>query len=361
MESTKSWQVSSGCYFLRDLSSNVTHIPKAIFTVEVTPLGELYLHKIADKFEFDFKVYGLESDFIKRALKTYQNTTGNLGMLLNGVKGTGKTITAEMIANEVDQPIILITTPYNGINSFLSSITQNITVFIDEYEKVYKGRIGENDYGDEDGADNHDSTLLSLMDGALKTKWRKLFLLTTNRTYVNDNLLNRPGRLLYLKNFSDLTRPQIEEILDDCLEEAQFREDIITYLKPLKIITVDIVKSVVREVNIHKEGPDVCCKDLNVEFRDETYNMVMVTPDAEKKIVMEEGIAPHTFLQFQNTARVNFASTRLIGNQGNSMYTCSQLPDFKTGIYKVFNQYDTNKKIFEVRFEKVKPYHSVFV
>ena len=43
-----------------------------------------------DKFEFDFELLGLEQKFIDHALKSYENTTGNFGILLNGVKGTGK-------------------------------------------------------------------------------------------------------------------------------------------------------------------------------------------------------------------------------------------------------------------------------
>lgn len=51
--------------------------------------GELYLEEIADRFEFNFKVYDMEEEFIEHVLTTYSNTNSNLGILLNGTKGTG--------------------------------------------------------------------------------------------------------------------------------------------------------------------------------------------------------------------------------------------------------------------------------
>lgn len=51
---------------------------------------EIYLEEIADKFEFNFKLYGLEEQFINHVVTTYENTNQNLGILLDGKKGTGK-------------------------------------------------------------------------------------------------------------------------------------------------------------------------------------------------------------------------------------------------------------------------------
>ena len=52
--------------------------------------GEIYLEEFADEFTFGFKLYGLESNFIDHVLTTYRHTSSNLGVLLNGTKGTGK-------------------------------------------------------------------------------------------------------------------------------------------------------------------------------------------------------------------------------------------------------------------------------
>src|SRR5687768_15668363 len=96
-ELKKTWQRVGDKFYLRDISQNEHPLKRAIYTVELCPeSGQLYLKLVANEFKFDFKIYGLEEHFINRVLKTYKNTTGNLGMILNGVKGTGKTITGEI-------------------------------------------------------------------------------------------------------------------------------------------------------------------------------------------------------------------------------------------------------------------------
>ncbi|WP_295723753.1 AAA family ATPase [uncultured Leptotrichia sp.] len=61
------------------------------------------------EFVFDYKIYGLQEDFINHVIKTYNEAqTGNLGILLNGTKGTGKTVAAKMIANRLHLPVIIV-------------------------------------------------------------------------------------------------------------------------------------------------------------------------------------------------------------------------------------------------------------
>ena len=67
-----------------------------------------YINKVADNFVFDYKLYGVSNSFIDYFIKTYNNTTGNLGILFNGIKGTGKTVTAKMLCNKLQLPVILI-------------------------------------------------------------------------------------------------------------------------------------------------------------------------------------------------------------------------------------------------------------
>lgn len=53
-------------------------------------MGGHFLTKYHDKYVFPYKIYGLNTSFINRIGKTFDNTTGNLGVLMNGVKGTGR-------------------------------------------------------------------------------------------------------------------------------------------------------------------------------------------------------------------------------------------------------------------------------
>jgi len=282
----KTWAKSGNCLFLKDITGTIPILEKKVYTIEFDDIKGIYLKEMADSFTFDFKVYGMETDFVRRVCKTYLSTKGNLGVLMNGVKGTGKTITAELLANELKQPILLITSNYPGLNSFLSDLQENVTIVIDEYEKTFKGSISEDEYGYDKS--NGDPTLLSLMDGVYKTGYRKVFILTTNELWLNDNMLNRPGRIRYLKTFKDLSLKQITEIVDDCLIEKKFKKNILEFLKPLKIITVDIVKSIVSEVNIHKEEPYTCCEHFNLERKDLTYDIVQIS--GGKEVVIHEEV-----------------------------------------------------------------------
>ncbi len=65
--------------------------------------------------------------------------TDNMGVLLNGVKGTGKSVTAKLICNELKNflPIIIVDKAYEGLPQFISKIQQEVIIFIDEFEKVF--------------------------------------------------------------------------------------------------------------------------------------------------------------------------------------------------------------------------------
>lgn len=303
----KEWQRSGNCLFLRDIAEKQEKLNNCIYALEITPMGELYLKEISEKFKFDFKIYGLERPFIEKVLKAYKNSKGNLGVLCNGIKGTGKTVTTEILANELDLPIILVQNNFgSNTNTFISEIQQDLILFIDEYEKIYPYS-----YSSKDDEVEGDSTLLSLMDGIFKTKYRRVFLLTTNRRYVNENMINRPSRIRYIKEFKDLSIESIKEIIDDCLEDKKFKDEIIDFIKPLEIITVDIVKSIISEVNIFNESPFICCKDFNVEFKDDTYSVYKIEESisdnkkVKSKILVGQNIESRGVENFINRSKTS--------------------------------------------------------
>ena len=81
-----------------------------IYQIQQNPMsGELFLVRIADEFHFGFKLYGIDETLVKHVLDTYnkQPVKKNLGVLLNGAKGTGKTVTAKVMANKLGLPVIL--------------------------------------------------------------------------------------------------------------------------------------------------------------------------------------------------------------------------------------------------------------
>jgi hypothetical protein len=95
---------------------------------------------------------------------------------------------------------------------------------------------------------------------------RRLYILTTNQLTLNDNLLGRPGRIRYRFEFTNLLPQAIEEYLDDNLlpERAGQREKILEQIDLLEISTIDILKALVDEVNIHGQLPDAPCLNIPV-------------------------------------------------------------------------------------------------
>lgn len=354
MENTKIWHKSANCLFLRDNSSTQKELENIVYNVVMDPMSkELYLVEMYKSFTFDFKVYGLEAGFVAKVLKTYKETTGNLGLLLNGIKGTGKTITAKILCNQMKLPVIIISQNYPGLNDLLADIHQDVIVLIDEYEKAFEGSVTEDDYGFEQKEGS--STLLTIMDGVYKNNNRKTFILTTNKTWINENMLNRPGRIRYVKNFGDLTYEQITEIINDCLKYPEYKEDIISFMKPLKIVTADIVKTVVSEVNIFNEPPEVCCEDLNVEFKEEEYDIIMIDKGNES---LAEGVSAREVERFISNAR--WKSSTLTINSGE-IFANAAKPDTKNMIFTLRDYHLPESEQIRVKMKKTQPHHSSFL
>jgi hypothetical protein len=250
--------------YLTSPSKEYKKLDNAVYTVGIDGFGRFYLSKVSDNFEFGHKIYGLERNLVNRVIKTYKATEGgNLGVLLNGLKGTGKTVTSKIISNELNQPTILVSMNIDGVGSFINEIPQDITVFVDEYEKIF----GES------------SSLLSIMDGAFNSINRRVFIMTTNNLYVDDNMIQRPSRIRYLKKFDNLSPEVVEEIVDDVLVHKHFKKECVDFVSNLETITVDIVKAVITEVNIHEEAPSVFQSVFNVKKLKGKYNVMLREDD----------------------------------------------------------------------------------
>lgn len=217
---------------------SVPVVPPGIYETELTMAG-WFLHKTADRFDFPYKLYDLQNDFLLHLKKTYECTTGNLGILFNGIRGTGKTVTAKTFANMLNLPIIIVKSmgDHNeGLISYLSSFNFDCVFFFDEFEKQFN---------------ENDCSILQFMDGVYSSNYRRVFLLTTNSLSVNENLLSRPSRVRYVREFGNLEEKVVREYLKDNLHDQEATEELVGYVDTLTISTIDILKTIVEEVNIH--------------------------------------------------------------------------------------------------------------
>lgn len=255
MELTRQkWVNEGGIHFQISGDTVLLRTPgKGIFNVVKSPNpmdARLGLQRIADTFEFNFKIYELGCDEMIRIIKktwesdVFAKGEKNLGVIFNGLKGTGKTLSAKLLCNAIDLPVVIVQYPYEGLVNFLQSLCFECIVFIDEAEKTFKK--GEDD-----------DVLLRLIDGVYN-QTRKLYILTTNQLTLNDNLLGRPGRIRYRFEFSNLLPKAINDYLDDNLlpECSNQRRSILSQVDLLEISTIDILKALVDEVNIHGQLPE---------------------------------------------------------------------------------------------------------
>ena len=255
MELTRQkWVNEGGIYFPISGDTVLLRTPgKGVFNVvkSQNPMdARLGLQRIGDSFEFNFKIYELGcEEMLQTIRKTWESEVfvrgeKNLGVIFNGLKGTGKTLSAKLLCNALDLPVVIVQYPYEGLVNFLQSLCFECIVFIDEAEKTFKK--GEDD-----------DVLLRLIDGVYN-QTRKLYILTTNQLTLNDNLLGRPGRIRYRFEFGNLLPKAVKDYLDDNLlpEYANQSKSILEQVDLLEISTIDILKALVDEVNIHGRLPE---------------------------------------------------------------------------------------------------------
>lgn len=299
-----------------------------IYQIQQNPLnGELFLVRIADEFHFGFKLYGIDETLVKHVLDTYnkQPVKKNLGVLLNGAKGTGKTVTAKVMANKLGLPVILCENPYPGLSRFLAGINHDCIFFFDEFEKNFRMTRGD----DEDCAGED---LLSIMDGVYNADHCHIFLLTTNKLRVNDNLISRPSRIRYLKSFGDvIDRKILEEFVDDNLIYKEFKTEIMDFVDSLSMATIDIVKSIVEEVNIHHCSIETFKNFFNV--KEATYRYYLrywsYCKD-EKDSMSKEQFIKEAKSPYSSKFRLNYGNWNL-----NKSVKKLKVGDFVNGSYKV--------------------------
>lgn len=250
MEIKQKWINENGIFFPIPGSTTIYTSPgDGVFQVvehKTMTSERIGITKIADEFTFDFKIYDLGiEDTIEKIIKTwksnlYVNDKKNLGIIFNGIKGTGKTIASKILCNRLHLPVIIINQESANLIDFIQSLEFECIVLIDEAEKTFK---------------NEQEELLKMIDGVYNAS-RKLYILTTNELRVDDNLLGRPGRIRYIKEFGNLTINAINDYIEDNLIDKSKRSQILELLDGLKISTIDILKAIVDEVNVHGEISD---------------------------------------------------------------------------------------------------------
>jgi hypothetical protein len=241
-------------------------LPAETYTVKLNEqIDEFFLEQI-ENFDLPAKIYGTNTNYAERILKTFDDRSGATGVILSGIKGAGKTLLAKqtaVAARVKGIPTIVINKDWHGdkFNTFIQSISTPSIILFDEFEKVY-------DY-------HAQRKILTLLDGVYNS--RKLFMLTTNtEDDVSEYLQNRPGRIYYNFVFDVLEADFIQEFLEDRLDDKSKITSIIDYAKVFSFFNFDMLSAIAEEMNRYGESLVEVLEVLNVKpenRRSDTYKI----------------------------------------------------------------------------------------
>ena len=213
--------------------------------------GELTLPK---------KIYG-GTGLEERILKSFNSSNKSVGVLLEGLKGSGKTLFSKVLAKKSGLPIIIVDEEYpiQRAVEFFAKIKQPICLLFDELEKnTYFWRTDK---------------LLKLLDG-VQPGPKKLTIMTCNNIdNLDDNLKDRCSRIRYYIHYDGLSLSSIQEIVNDVIENESNKNGLADKIfNSVKTKSYDNIISICKEINIF---PDMFFEDvMSIMNIDGDYNSI---------------------------------------------------------------------------------------
>lgn len=278
------WQQMANSYHPGTDALKTQAIPPGLYRYEDSP-KEWWLEWTAANFEFPYKIYGNHDHIIQRVKTAWGSLEGNLGVLLTGIKGTGKTVSAQLLANwavENGIPVLVVSHPIPLVE-VLEHLNQPVVVVFDEFEKTHAEKEDQ-------------QALLTALDGMARSRHKRMYVFTTNSKTVDENFLDRPSRIRYCWDFRRLGDDVIEMLLDDLLQPdvAHLRTDILTYLAARKVLSIDVAKTVINEVNLFKEAPSAFAEMMNLSEQDAAgYTLEVINEQREVLRTLSSFFALH--------------------------------------------------------------------
>lgn len=252
----KTYYIKQGNTFSVTDSQNIDihdHLPAGTYVVLFDPIKGFYLSQV-ESMEIPNKIYGHTETHVDRIYNTFSKRHRNTGVLLNGEKGSGKTLTLALLAYEFmknDLPVIIINSAFCGdaFNKFISEISQQCMIAFDEFDKTYD--------------DDEQTQILTLLDGVFNSN--KLFVLTCNDSWrINNFMLNRPGRIFYNLSYRRLEEKAIRDYCSDVLVNQHHIEGVVMVANTIDAFNFDMLKAIVEEMNRYKETATQAVSLLNI-------------------------------------------------------------------------------------------------
>lgn len=235
---------SGNTYTIYDNSIQLlTSLPAQTYLVNFNQNSGFFLTKYMD-IAVSEKMYGVHNAKLIKVMAAFDSFERNLGVILSGDKGIGKSSFAKLLAAECVRtgiPVIVVNTYIPGIAEYLASFDQAVMVLFDEFDKTFKA-------SNNNGMDAQ-AEMLTLFDGLAQGK--KMFVVTCNNlTGLNDFLVNRPGRFHYHFRFGYPTAEDIREYLSDKVNKEFHSEinKVVSFSRKIDL-NYDCLRAIAFELN----------------------------------------------------------------------------------------------------------------
>ena len=247
-------------------------LPADYYRVEYEQMAGYSIKKMDHPFQINETVYGVSQSKVDKVLHCYSLINRNLGVLLSGDKGIGKSMFAKLLAIACVKrgiPVISITQNTPGLSTFLEDLNQEAMFLFDEFDKTFG-------YRDEDKNVDAQSSLLTLFDGTSAVS-KRLFVVTCNDLYnLNDFLVNRPGRFHYHFRFDYSNSEEIRAYMRDKLDQSAWDQidEIVSFAEKVNL-NYDCLRSIAFEMSLGSRFIEAI-RDLNI-IAENSYNNYDVT------------------------------------------------------------------------------------
>ena len=252
-------------------------LPPKTYRVDYDPETRIFSLLEAHDFEIpETKIYGQHLDKVKKVLNSMDKMNRNLGVILSGDKGIGKSLFSKCLglkARKKGIPVILVNEYHEGIANFLEEIEQTVMILFDEYDKTF-----------DEKKHNCQAEMLSLFDGVSAGK--KLFVITCNEIQsLSQYLINRPGRFHYHFRFLYPTADEIRDYMEDKLDKQYYDEieNVIAFSVRINL-NYDCLRSIAFELNNGLKFQEAI-NDLNI-IRISQYKNIKIIVEFENQATL---------------------------------------------------------------------------
>lgn len=256
----KAIKIGTKVAIYNDTVMTYNELPARLYIVRFDKMTGFYLDEYADIQIQEDKIYGEHMKKVQKVLRAYEKFDRNLGVILSGCKGIGKSMFAKLLSVEAVErgiPIIIVDQYIPGIALYIEEIDQNVMVLFDEFDKTF------GDVKPSEGEVEPQAALLGLFDGMSQGK--KLFVITCNDIRkLNDFIVNRPGRFHYHFRFEYPSADEIRTYLYDKLGKEHYHEieSIVAFSRKVDL-NYDCLRAIAFELN-SGESFHNAIEDLNI-------------------------------------------------------------------------------------------------